>query len=274
MTHGPVPACKPGVGDRWLRLVQTTQADMRGHFLSYMLILLFWWVGLWKWESTENDQSRMVSQFATFCTCLFTHEQQGSAEPVPAVEEPEVGYTLDRLPAYGRPSEGKYEKIYANWIYNNSIVSFYKNNWYFTAQSSGFQSLLDNDTMGIFFFFPSHFCGLQILIGRKAYSMHCVSRVAVFSPKFQHLSAHKRAHCACVFSDLINTVFGKKKKKMVTYRRSFFSPTVSRLSHEKTVKKKLRRMQTDQKSSVRYTGTVWELTCSLNHNKVLQRIRA
>lgn len=128
--------------------------------------------------------------------------------------------------------------------------------WVLEFSSATAGERVDNYTMGKIYFFPSHFCGLQILIGRKVYSMHRVSCIAVFSPKFQHLSLHTSVHTMPVFSDLINTVFWKKKKKIVTYRRSFFSPTVSRLSHEKTVKKKLRRMQTDQKSSVRYTGTV------------------
>lgn len=53
----------------------------------------------------------MVSQLAIFCTCLSTHEQQGSAEPVPAVKEPEVRYTLDRLPAYGKVNKKIFNQI-------------------------------------------------------------------------------------------------------------------------------------------------------------------
>lgn len=84
--------------------------------------------------------------------------------------------------------------------------------WVLEFSSATAGERVDNYTMGKIYFFPSHFCGLQILIGRKVYSMHRVSRIAVFSPKFQHLSAHKRAHCACVFSDLINSFLEEKEK--------------------------------------------------------------
>lgn len=82
-----------------------------------------------------------MSQLVIFCTGLSTQEQQGSAEPVPAVKEPEVGHTLDSLPAYGKVNKKVNKKIF-NQIESTITLLFHFTKIIDTLQHSHLGSIV------------------------------------------------------------------------------------------------------------------------------------